>query len=762
MNARRRFFRFIVRRRAGVLVAVGALVLLTGFGASRVKVDYGVEQLLPAWGEERRTYDQYKVAFPREDLRFSLFWEDRRLIDGEVLQDLSRAVDAFQSVGLTDVQWIGDLRDPASGRRLSELDDPDVAVVGAVLAHHRDNPLFAGVLWNPDQDVFVVHGYLSPEKNTDSGRREVERALTSELDSLGVSEATWVLSGVPVLRSRIPILLERDQGLFLGGGAILFFGLLFFFLRRPGQVVACLASVVPGYLATVGLMAALGRPISILTSFIPIVVLVVGVSDAIHLVVAWRSRRLQGADGEAAVVESFAELAPACFYTSLTTAVGFACLAGTGIGLVIEFGLFTAFAIVLTFVFAMTVLPALLSFSRAPVQSLGQLDGRWMRGLLDRVATAAGHPGPGRLAVFGTIAVVAIALGSTLRVDTYLVDDLKETSPVMRDLRWIEDEGFGLFQINVFVRGEALTQHSAAMLAWMADLEDFGRADPLVQSALGLPDFAARLGPETDWKTVAVTLDAVVSSDRNALADVYLPDEGIAQVVFTVKDAGSAATLPFLEKLDGWLTAHPPPSGEASGTGLVHLFQGYTSRILSSFGPSLGLAMLLILGVMSFMFRSLRLGLLAMIPNLFPLVVLAGVMAVGGIALKPSTILVFSIVFAIAVDDTIHMLGHIRRGLAEGVPVADALRAGVRGAGPPILVTTLVVSAGFGLLMLSSFQVLFLVGFMTLTSAVAAVAADLLLFPAVLNLGHALRSRPIGLANVQPDTSPRDQVTHHV
>lgn len=714
MTRRRRFFGAVVRRRRWVLaLACGALGASAVF-AARVRVDYGVEQLLPSRGPERRLYDEYKALFPREDLRFSLFWEDSRALGRALLADMERAVAAFRAAGLEDVRWPGQVPIAADApaaagapaRPLAEAardpGGPDDARLAAALAALRDDPAYRGVLWDPGQDVWALHGFLPADANTDAGRREVERALTRALDALELEGVTYVLTGVPVLRSRVPMLLEADQRLFLGGGALLFFALLLFFVRRPALVLACLGSTLPGYLCTLGVMGLLGRPVSILTSFLPIVVLVVGVSDAIHLVVGWRARRAAGATADAAAVEAFAELSPACFYTSLTTAIGFGALAATGIGLVEEFGLFTALAIGITFAFAMTVLPALLSWLPAhPADLRAGPAATAAAPILARARVLAARPRSAVPGLFASVALAAIAAAGGLRIDAYLVDDLKDDSAVMRELRWVEERGFGLFQANVLVRGADGGLESAEWRRWLAGLRDFARAEPLV---LGM---------------------AVEEAEGT---------EGTAQVVFAVRDAGSAATLPFLRRLERRLAVDPPPAGWAQPTGLIQVFHAYTARILTSFGPSVALGFLTILGVLVFMLRSVRLGLLALVPNVFPLVIVAGVMGAAGIALKPSTVLVFSLAFAIAVDDTIHLLGAFRRSVSRGLDRREAVAVAVCEAGPGILASTLVVSAGFALLMLSSFEVLFLVGLLTLTSSVAAVAADLFLFPALLGV----------------------------
>ncbi|MCG6989424.1 MAG: MMPL family transporter, partial [Gemmatimonadetes bacterium] len=206
------------------------------------------------------------------------------------------------------------------------------------------------------------------------------------------------------------------------------------------------------------------------------------------------------------------------------------------------------------------------------------------------------------------------------------------------------------------------------------------------------------------------------------------------QVVVTVKDAGSRVTLPFLDRVDDYLRRNPPPAGSADLTGTVRMADTFSFHVLRSFGPSIVLALFLICLVMAVLFRSLRMGLVAMVPNVFPLVTLAGVMALLGVTLKPSTILVFSIAFGIAVDDSIHLMSRFNQLVARGRLKGRALRAALRETGSALVMSTIVVTAGFSLLMLSRFEVLYLLGLLTATTALAALAADLLLFPALIGM----------------------------
>lgn len=755
MKRHERCFRWLLAHRAIVLAGCGVILGISAFGASRVSVDFTLEQFFPGGGPERERYDRYKVSFPKEDLQISVFWEPAGAVRVDVFRDLERAARLFEEVGLKDVRWLGSVEaaetsrtggeDVLSVRPLVERDRVDDAYLRTTLARHRTDPLYLGYLWNADQSVFAIHGALEQrDMDDDFRRREIEESLQRGLELLAGNRATFVLSGVPVTRSRVPKMLDQDQRLFVGGGVALCFVILFMFFRHFGQVALALASLVPAYLVTVSLMVLVGKTVTVLTGFIPIIVLVVGGSDIVHLLSHYRRLRAGGRTGEDSTVEAFAALATPCFYTSLTTAIGFASLAGTRIDIIIDFGLFTALAIFLAYGFNMVLLPVLLSLSRAERFDDRGLRAPWIRRIVNAAGTLAlSHPWK-LLPAFSVAAVVGIELGLSVDVNTYVLDDLKRTSGVRRDLGWIENRGFGIYQVVLFLRqtGDVPLHHPDA-LTWMRDFQDFADRDPVVVNSYGLPDVLSQLRgaavddaetgtlPETMEEASQLLLLAELH-EADFFGDVYRRLEGEAQIIMTVRDAGSRAMIPFLRDVDRYLIERPAPVGSAVSTGTVKLVQDYSAHVLRNFVPSLILAIVLIFAVLIHLFRSVKQGLLALIPSLFPLLVLLAVMRVAGFDLKPSTVLVFSIAFGLAVDDTIHIASRLRRALEEGSGVRAATLLGIRQAGPAMLMTTMMVGGGFALLMASRFEVLFLIGLMTLVAAISAVLADLLLFPSMI------------------------------
>ena len=764
---RERYFRWLVRRRGPALGVLAAASALAAWGAARVPVDYSVEQFFPAWGEERRVYEEYRAHFPREDVRFSLFWRDRRPMGAAVYRDMARAVDAFREAGLTGFQWVGtaEVAETATVEgepRLSIVPlvregEPDGPSLRERLERHRDDPRFRGVLWNADQSVFAVHGYLDQARNHFQGRRAVERALTARLDSLRPPEASLVLSGIPVIRSRVPEMLERDQALFVVGGFLAFLAVLWLMLRHGGQVLLCLAPVAAGYVATLGLMALTGTAVTVLTSFIPVVVLVVGASDAVHLVAEFRREARASAGPREAVVRAFTSLSPACFYTSATTAVGFLSLAATRIGIVVDFGVFTAAAIVLTYLFGMSLLPVLLSLGGRHGGGRRPRTPAWIAATLAGAAALARRQARWVLPSVLAVAAAGALLSAGLRTNVFLVDDMKDDAPVVRDLRWIESQGFGLFQVNLYLRREGdRPLHGPEALAWMDRFARSARSDPLVVSAVGLPDVLGGLRAAVTGEAERLPATAEEASqllflaelgDGAGLEDLYRRTDGVAQVLVTVRDRGSAATLPFLDRMEARLREDPFPAGTARLTGTVQLVETFSAHLLRSFGPSLALALVGIAALMTWMFRSPRLGLLALLPNLLPLLVIAGALRLGGFDLKPSSVLVFSIAFGIAVDDTVHLLAAYRRARPTARSDGAAMATAIRRAGAGVLMSTVMVSAGFALLLLSRFEVLYLIGLLTVIGAWAAVGADLVVLPRLVT---PPRGRPARSAAMTP------------
>lgn len=745
-------FRFLIRHRVSVLLVHGAVFVAALIGASEVQVDYSAEDFLISSGRDQEVFDAFKAHFPKEDLQVSAFLEVDGPLGIDDFRTLARLAAVFEDAGLDPVRWLGTsnfieetLEDGQAVVRFVHLaDEADLseARLRDLVETRRDHPLFEGIVLNAELTVFAVHGYLDPSENTDARRRELVARLQAEVEDISDGARRIVLSGLPVLRVTIPLALETDMARLLGIAMLISFIALWLYFQRLSLALLCFAAVVPAIFLTLGMMGYVGQSISVLTSAVPIVILVVVVSDAIHLVMGSRRAWQGGLSVEDAVTHAFSSLARSCFFTSLTTALGFAGLVATRNRLVGEFGIVTGLALVVAYVVTLTLLPPLLSFAKdlGPEMTFA---GRLNLGLLRRVETLLGMSPFWPNAVFALCLAVGLALGAGLRVQAFLIDDLKDGDEILEDLRWVENSGYGLFQVNVLLTAHSQPGHSAELLHWIEELQAFADAEGVVIGSVALPQFVDELGAaygstasgsSRNTEEVSELLFLSDLQGETALADVYLRDEGAGQVIIFVRDIGSSVLSPFLERLEKRLALQPPPDGSATVTGTVKQSHIFWDQLVSRFLPGVLFSVFLVWMALSWMFRSVRLGLLAVVPNLVPLAMLLGLMRLGGFDLKPSTIIVFAIGFGIVADDTIHFLGALAENLRSSLGVDSALASTVREVGPALVTVTVVVMAGFSVLMLSRFQVLFLIGFLTAVSALFALAADLIGFPALLRV----------------------------
>ena len=756
------FFRRLVKHRWVVVMLHAGLFIAGLLGARAVRVDYSAEQFLVFEGDAQEVFEQYKEHFPREDLQVSAFLETTGPFTTDDYQTLEQLANAFTNAGLDPVRWIGttdfiqevviDGESAVEFVRLEDQSDVSDATLQTILEPRREHPLFMGTLWNQDLSVFGVHGYLAPTENNDAHRREVTAALQSTIADLSETSGRIVLSGLPVLRTTIPLALEADMTRLLGIGIIISFIVLWLYFRRFSIALLCFAGVVPAIVLTLGLMGYAGQSISVLTSVVPIVILVVALSDATHLVVGTREAWRNGRTISEAVVHTFTSLSRSCFFTSLTTALGFAGLIATRNHLIGEFGVLSALAVIVAYLVTLTLLPALLAFTKdlGPHQEWGE---RLWQGILTRVESLLQLPVVWPSAAFGLLLAVGLIAGSQLRVEAYIIDDLKERDTILEELRWIEDEGFGLFQINVYLDQESDEGHSPEMLQWIEEFQAFVEEDPAVLGSVGLPQIVNELGTAYGTQPVGSDPTSEIGSaevrtrreiaellflaeleDDDALRDVYLRDAGVGQMIILVKDQGSQVLSPLTARVEDRLQSHPPPTGRATATGTVKLTTVLWEQLISRFVPGIAFSIVLVWLALSWMFRSVWLGLLAVVPNLVPLVLLLGLMGLGGFDLKPSNILVFAIAFGIVADDTIHFLGALARNLRSSNQIHAVLAQTIREVGPALVLVTVVVVAGFTALMASRFQALFLIGLLTASAAVLALLADLVGFPALLRI----------------------------
>ncbi len=733
------------------LLVLAGLSALLGWQAPHVAHHYEMEDFFPTATPERAAFDRLRESFGPDDRIALLVVESPTVFDSADFRTFA-ALDAR----LAACPLLEEVVSPATAPVVVRKGDDEVTLEPAVpldkLSAARvaqafeafAAPPWAGTLMAADRKVATVRCVLLPAASGGADRATLLALLEAEAAAL--EEATdWTvrLAGYPLQR----VMLDRAStaevvGLYPWVLAAMLFVLAF--ALRSGFValfpllVALLAS-----LWVTGASALLGLPLNHLAPAVYILVVVVGVSDGVHLLARHAELVAGGLAPDAATVRTLRELTGPCLLTSVTTALGFAALQLTGIPLVASFGAQVALGVMAAFCVTLLGFPAfLLLAARLPGGKRGG-SRRLERGLGAIEAAVLRRPGRAAAACLTLLAVAAGGL-FFIEVNSPLLADLDPEHPIRETNRFLEERLSGVISVDLLVPAA-----EASSLYGQAHVE---RVDRLARSLQELDGVRLASSPADLLRQMRPLLPGVPDEDVLGLLPTALLvaekevsrwvdfDGERMRIRLLLRDLPTAEALALFAQIgERYAEELGRPMGDAI-TGQGYLGQIVNLRIVEHFQTSflvaLGAVFLLLLCAL----RSLKLALLSLLANLFPVVFVAGVMGYAGIDLRYTSALVLSVIFGLAVDDTIHFLSSYR---AAG---PDRLRNAYRRAGPGILLTSIVLIAGFSVLLASDFVPNRVLGLLLSLTAVSAALADLVLLPALLSFGR----KPIPPAATEP------------
>lgn len=478
---------------------------------------------------------------------------------------------------------------------------------------------------------------------------------------------------------------------------------------------------------------------------VPVLLCMIGFTDAVHMMVQIRRQRAAGLPPVEATRTAIREVGLACWLTSLTTGIGFAALALAHHALVREFGLSCVLGVAATFLSVVTVVPLASAswlgrdvhrgYGRNLVDhNLGRLSG-----VIDVVLRHQRAFAIGGVALTVLLALVTLQL----RPDQRRTSGLPAESEEARALAHIDRAFGGMETARIEIHWAPEVPDGAGAIATVvAEVEEAVRAEPLLGGPLSLASLLESLpgsGPVAARMPLADLLPPPVKRG------FYVPEQREAAVTFRLQDIGIAAYGPVFERLERRLAdlhiEHPRFTFALEGGAVRRWKELY--RIILDLTTSLGTASVVIFIVLTIAFRSLRLGLISITPNLFPLVATGTLLVLAGQSLELVTVCSFTVCLGIAVDDTIHFLTRFRQEQAAGGSREEAIRRAFVNVGTALVMTTVVLVLGFATALLSDARLHRMFATMGILTIGSALLADLTILPALL-------------ARFAPDRPPSD------
>ncbi len=500
-------------------------------------------------------------------------------------------------------------------------------------------------------------------------------------------------------------------------------------------------SVMAGLVLLYGYAAWIGRDINISTLMYPTVMAVVGMSDLIHLYTKYQDELLKGFKKKMAIANSLSELRNTLFLTSLTTIIGFLSISFSDIPHIHTFGFDAAIGVALAFFIAIFLTPIILFY--IPVRFINLKKRNWDQFLNKAYFISRDHP---KYIIGGSMLMLFLGLFGMQKINTNnkILDAISEKSNLKKEFLFFENEFSGIRAMEL-----VLIMKDGHQINEPKVLKDIDQIESYLNS---LKPIGTVFSPTTFYKTI---YDA---QSGPMLSQYHLPEEdskfkpleklskrfknpfvnkdlnkGLISARMT--DVGRIKMQEINQELNAWVAKNLEDRNfKIHSTGRHALIDRTNELMIDSMFKGLLFALILISFIIAFLFRSLKIGIISLIPNIFPLILTAGVMGFLGIELNGSSAIIFTIAFVIAVDDTIHFLKKYAflQKQKEQITKEALIHQTIMEAGKAILVTSIILISGYGVLLLSEFKEAYYHGVLICFTMFWAVLADLFLLPILL------------------------------
>jgi uncharacterized protein len=749
-----------------LIILLGATAFL-GWQASKVKLSYEFSRAIPKDNPKYKEYEEFRKKFGDDGNLLVIGVQTKDLFSQNIFNDYVSLEN-----GLTKVSGVVSIISVPSSVNLVRNESENFNAVrifrDTVLSQPEIDssknvfynlPFYRNLLYNLTTNAWLMGVSIKPEILNSPARTKVVNDIIGLTDKFSKAHNIDVhLSGLPLIRTQMANRIEREMRWFLIGSVLLSAIILLLFFRSISSTLLSLGVVIIGVIWSLGIMNLFGYKITLLTALIPPLIVVIGIPNCIYFLNKYHSSYRETNNKEQALINMISKMGVVTLFCNIAAAIGFAVFALTKSVLLKEFGEIAGINIMALFFISLVLIPfALKTLPDPKPRHTKYLNNASVLRWLDRLEYwSLNH----RKTIFAaTFVVVIIAVMGIFRLKSvgYIVDDLPKTDKLYTDLKFFENNFNGVMPLEIVVdtkHPNGIRKNTLKTINAMDSLSQYLSSKSYIGKPLSIAEgmkFAEQAFFEGDSANYRVPGE----NDLLALKSYLSPnnDSGKSKNSFSklvssfmdtakqqtrisvsMKDVGSAR-LPFiLDSVQKKANELFPDTSKYKVllTGSSVTFLEGTSYIISGLKESILWAFLLIALCMLYLFKSWRILLCSLLPNVIPLVITAGVMGWVGIALKPSTVLIFSVALGIAIDITIRFLVNFKQQLKKDSDPKITVVETIHSTGLSIIYTSIVLIAGFVIFCFSGFGGTKALGWLTSLTLVTATIANLVLLPALI------------------------------
>jgi len=746
--------RFILARRYYILVGVGVITLFLGAFSFRIQLNQNPEHLIFQNDPEYPLLKAFLEEFGYDEILVAAYSADN-VLQNENIESIRTITRKVQELPAVDrVISLANAEDVSTNSGSLEIvpllgPSPTTEQERGQLRHRLGtNPIYKDLLVSRDERSALFD--ITLKSHITSGERNRTIQNIEEIFAEASDGNAYYLAGAPHGRNELFRCVRRDFSTLLPLGILLLVFSMYLVFRNYLCVLLPFIAISLAVVWTVGCMYLMASELNFLSVLIPTILFIIGTSDCIHILSQYQDCRYYCKTKKEALFETLRLMILPCFLTTLTTMVGFTSLAICRIVPIEHFGLYSAVGIGFGYILAITLIP--IGFSLGDTRSFS-LD-KPSSEILLKILTRINILDKSKKAAILSASVLALSLGlygtTRMHMETDLGKFFGNDFKGYSDMIYIEKEFGGVAQLYAVIDSRQEDGLKDPELLRAIDrFSDYLRQQDGVDKVVSASDLikhmnyrfhdgdpAYRVIPDDPKQIAELVLMASMSDEEDMLSRFF--DDGYSKTSIGIRYRHRE-----LDRIDGlnkvirsYLRSDPHlrERTKSYATGTTILFANTMVPIIDGLYQSLFVASVAIFLLMILLFRSLKIALISMVPNLVPILLTLGTMGLLDIPLNIATAPVAAIALGIAVDDTIHFLVRFGREFDKGRDYSKAIENTLRSAGKPILVTTIVLTAGFCIFLFSNFQPTQNLGVLISFAVISAVFADLIVLPVLLLL----------------------------
>jgi predicted RND superfamily exporter protein len=755
------FARVILRNRIVFLVFIFITTLLLSTQWKNLKFSYSEANLMPYDHPFNIAYDNFIDVFGEEGNLLIIAVKDSSLFEKNNFNAWIKLSESFKNNReVNNVVHVGNIpvisKDLIKKRFNIDSLVNEFFTTNIKIESFKDNlfnnyPFYENILFNKNSETIQTAIYLDKSIVNNIERIEfVNKIFIPSIKSFESQTKIDVkISGMPYIRTMNAQNIMDEIGKFVMIAIVVTICIFFFFFRSYRATIITLSVVVTGVMWALGILGFLEYEITVLTALIPPLIIVIGVPNCIFLINKYQHEVKKHGNQARSLQRVISKIGNATLMTNITTACGFATFILTDSKILKEFGAVASINIMVIFILSILLIPIIYSFLPLPKEKhLNHLSNEWLNIFVNFLSNTVRKK---RIPVF-IISILSLCISivgiNKIEISGNLIEDMPKKSGFVKDIKFFEKEFKGILPIEIMIdsrRKNGMTRLSN--LKRMNDFHDHIKRIPELSSPISIVNLSKYIKqsfyngnpkyfqlPSSQENTFISSY--IKNSDLNfGENNSYIDENGqIARITTLIGEIDTERMEGIEESLlKGIELYFPKDRFDVILTGKTLGYLKGTKFLIKNLLISLFLAILLISLMITYLFRSYKMVIISLIPNILPLLFTAGVMGFFNIPIKPSTILVFSIAFGISVDDTIHFLVKYRQELmANNWKIRKSVFSSLRETGISMFYTSIVLFFGFSVFMSSSYGGTIALGGLVSTTLLFAMLANLILLPSLL------------------------------